>query len=362
MLDQYGEHIETLYETGSRPLTAVGGTANVVTATMAIDVTAAGLLDGLCVSITWVAANTAGVTLSINTGSAIPVVDARGLALVAGTLSNGLTSVLRYTAGQWRIISGFGADTATGGPTDQTFTATSTWTKPTNYDDDTIVLVELWGGGGAGGRGLSANANGAGGGGGGGYARGEFRIGDLPGSVSVSIGAGGVEPSGNGGNSTFGTFLTAYGGGGGSSLSGTDARGGGGGGAGSAGAQATSTIAGAGGAIGGASGTSGAVTTPGGAGDAIGIYGGGGGLRSVTAVTGRINGRAYYGGGGGGATGSNAIVQGGSSVFGGRGGDGTGAGIAGENGVAPGGGGAGTQGAVAAGNGARGQCRVRILG
>jgi hypothetical protein len=347
-LDEYGEHIETLYETGSRPLTAVGGTANVVTATMAIDVTAAGLVDGLCVSITWTQTNTSNVTLAINGGAAIPVVDARGTALVAAVITAGLTSVLRYTAGQWRIISGFGADAATGGPTDQTFTATGTWTKPSNYDDDTIVMVELWGGGGGGGRGQSGNLNVGGGGGGGGYSRQFFRIGDLPGSVSISIGAGGAaaaaagNPGSNGGNTTFGSFLTAFGGGGGGNHIST---GGGGGGAISAGAGSTPGRIG-----GGGSGT-----------DASTQWGGaGGGAGNTVAAN---NGAGAFMGGGGGANG-NAAALGGTSTFGGRGGNGPTAGVP-DNGVAPSGGGGGggpNNSALLAGNGARGQARIRILG
>lgn len=333
-LDEYAGHIETLYETGSRPLTSVGGTANAVTATMAIDLTAAGYVDGLCVSITWAAANTAGVTLAINGGAAVPVVDARGTALVTGTLAAGMVSLLRYTAGQWRIISAFGADTDTGGPTVETFTAAGTWVKPSNYDPDTMVMVEIWGGGGAGG---VASSSAASGGGGGAYNMRRFRIADLPGSVAITIGAGGVAPGGVGGTSTFGIFLSAFGGGGGVGVASGNPVGGGGGGIFAAG------------------------VTGGGAGDISGLpHSGGSGGGGSTAVS-RNGQNSAWGGGGGGSFGSWGTTSGGASVFGGAGGGSASSGAAGS-GVAPGGGGGGVAAGGTAGNGARGECRITIFG
>lgn len=357
-LDEYGEHVETLYETGSRPLTGIGGTANVVTATMAVDLTAAGFVDGLCVSITWAAANTAGVTLSINSGAAIPVLDAKGAALNAGTITAGLTSVLRYTSGSWRIISNFGAPTGGGEPTYQAFTANGTWVKPSGYDADTMVMVELWGGGGAGGGG----AWGSGGGGGGAYNRRYFRIGDLPSTVSVTIGAGGVGTAGglgsNGGNSTFGSLLSAFGGGGGGAgtINNGSINSGSGGGELAAGTQGgVNTIAATiGGALGGGDGF-GTSPTPT-SGRAKSIFGGGGGTAGGPAVVG-ISSAVYGGGGGGGWYNGLAATAGGQSAHGGSGGAG------GSNaGAAPGGGGGGGISGAAGGAGARGECRVWIMG
>jgi hypothetical protein len=356
-LDEYSGHVTTLYETGSRPLTAVGGTADAVTATMAVDLTAAGYVDGLYVSITWVADNTTNVTLAINGGAAIPVVDAAGSALTAGTVTSGLTSILRYTSGEWRIVSAPAGAGAAAGPAYQAFTTTGTWTKPSGYDDDTVVMVEAWGGGGGGGRGIGAGLGS--GGGGGGYARRYFRIADLPATVSVTIGAGGVaavalNTAGSvGGNSTFGSLLTAYGGGGGLGVSSGSLTGGGGGGELAVGAVGgTLGGTGAGGDIGGGS-SAGSISLS----SARTIYGGGaGGIATLTC------GRAVYGGGGGAGGQTGSVNPGALSVYGGNGGDGALSAGAATAGTAPagGGGGAGSSGTAAAG--ARGEVRVWIFG
>lgn len=74
----------------------------------------------------------------------------------------------------------------------QVFTANGTWNKPAGAPADAMVLIEAWGGGGSGNTHISSTAN-------------------------------------NGGASSFGTFLTAYGGGKGGAGSGDSKRGAGGG-------------------------------------------------------------------------------------------------------------------------------------
>lgn len=89
----------------------------------------------------------------------------------------------------------------------QIILSTGTWTKPTGATANTPVLVRLWAGGGGGGE--------EGGGGGGGYWEQWFKAGDLPATVAVGIGLGGTgsATSGtDGGNTTFSTYATAYGG------------------------------------------------------------------------------------------------------------------------------------------------------
>lgn len=221
----------------------------------------------------------------------------------------------------------------------QVFTGSGTWTKP---GSGTIAVIELWGAGGGG----SSNNGGsyrASGGGGGGYNRRTILLSSLGATETVTIGAGGaaVNPSANGnagGNSTFGSFLTAYGGGGGSSSGTTDQAGAGGGGQFSAGANGN-TSATLGGRPTTQSGGS-AVAGVGGDGDWGGGGGGGAGAASQSA-----GGHSIWGGGGGGSTG-------GSSVNGGAGG------AAGSNGTAPGGGGGGSNGT--SGAGAAGQCIVTV--
>lgn len=326
LLEEYSDRFKTLFDASALPLTSVGGTGNAVTATLDPPLDGGGLVDGMKFGITWGAANTAGVTLALNGGSPVAVLDSAGSALVAGALEAGLRSQIEYIGGSFRILSPVSASAAGGAARHyQVFTASGTWNKPAGIDDDAMVLVEAWAGGGGG-----SSANQGGGGGGGGYTRQWFRYGDLPSSVSVTIGAGGAVGA-NGGNTTFGALLTAFPG-----LAGASPAGGRGGSA----------------AAGGAFGAGLGATTAGNSGfPASSEFGGGGGGAGDTVSASAGNGGAALrgGGGGGGRSSGNGFVgTGGVSVFGGNGGDGNAAG------VAPGGGG----GRNAAG--ARGELRVWI--
>ena len=317
LLDNIAAHIGTLYDNAAIKLTSVGGTANAVTATLDPVLDVGGLKDGMKFTLTWAAANTGGVTLKINTGGAVAVLDKQGNALVAGAVASGLRSLIEYVGGSFRLLSAPLAGVGAGGGTRfrWLFTASGTWAKPSGLSDDTLVFAQVWAAGGGG-------QNTAGGGGGGGaYKQGWFRLGDLPSSVAVTVGAGGPAQTA-GGSSSFGTLITAYGGGSGGNASGY---GGGGGGLYATGGSGVNT------------GAAPAATDP---------WGGGGGA----AQPGRDGGAAVYGGGGGGSSGG---TSGGQSQFGGNGG--------GNNtaGSAPGGGGGGS-GSGSGGAGARGEVRIWI--
>ena len=100
---------------------------------------------------------------------------------------------------------------------EETFTANGTFTVPTGFKG--FVFVTLAGGGGAGGEDNGSLNGGAGGGGGAVFYRWPIWLDKaVDSTVSVTIGNGGSITSGDGnqgGNTSFGTFLTAYGGGGG---------------------------------------------------------------------------------------------------------------------------------------------------
>lgn len=325
VLNEYAERIGTLFDASCLPLTAVGGTADAVTATLDPPLATAGVfVDGMKFTITWGATNTAGVTLAINGGAALPVLDAAGNALIPGAIKAGLRSQIEYVGGSFRILSSQGG--AGGGSESYywAFTANGTWTKPLGLDDDRMVTIEAWGGGGAGGVGSGAR----GGGGGGGYSMRRVRAGDLPSSVAVTVGAGGLPGGSSSGNSTFGSILTAFGGANGANSA---VNGGAGGGELERGSGST------GGKIGGGGAMADAATT----------WGGAGGANADPNAAGKAGGGSVHGGGGGGGDGST-VGAGGRSLYGG---DGGAAGVAGS---APGGGG----GSKAAG--ARGEVRISI--
>lgn len=322
-LDQVSDNTKVLFDMSTIRLSAVGGTADDVTATVDPPLDGDGIVTGMKFTIQWAATNTGPMTLSVNGETPRPVLDHEGLAISPGAVTSSVYSLLVATGLNYRILSPLLAGASGAGARFyEVFTTSGTWTKPSGLDDDTMVTVEVIGGGGGGASDLTA-------GGGGGAAIGRFRIADLPTTVAVTIGAGGAVGA-IGGNTTFGTLLTGYGGGRGTSSA--SAGGGGGGGETSAGTDGVSSgtrpgrLGGGGG--GQSSGSAG--------GDAQTIYGGGGG------GYGGDGGRAVHGGGGGGTTG-------GISLFAGNGGS-TGA----ATGSAPGGGGA------VNGAGARGEVRVWI--
>lgn len=256
----------------------------------------------------------------------------------------------------------------------QTFTANGTWTKPTGAKS---VYVKVIGGGASGGG--RAGAGGGAGGGGGGCVIATFDATALTSTVAITVGAevaGVTNANGNtGNNSTFGAYLTAYGGGAG--LGTTNSGGGGGGGTFSVGLAGGGTTAGGvgGSPLGGV--TAGGVSTFGGGGGGdgsasaggvggISVYGGGGGGGANTdgAGNGGNGGSSMYGGGGGGGSAgdtSGTAGVGGVSITAGAGGNGSnGNGLNITDGVAPGGGGGGKQGVSAnvSGKGARGEIVV----
>ncbi len=221
----------------------------------------------------------------------------------------------------------------------QIFTASGTWTKPST---GTMALVRLWGAGASGGR-RSGN-NHASGGGGGAFKEEWFLLSALGATETVTVGAGGAAKAsdGNGdagGNSTFGTWLTAYGGGAGQAS--TTAQNGG------FGAGATSGSSG----IEAAAGTS---TTANAATTNSGAPGGGSGNNDGGAAV-----KGGAGGGGSSGSGSND-GNGGASELGGDGGNGSAAGAA-TAGAQPGGGGGGASGSGSSGAGGAGQCEVLVF-
>lgn len=318
-LQQYADRLGQLFNASVLPLSAVGGTGDVVTATLDPALTA-GLTPGMKFTIGWASANTGPVTLALNGGTAVPVLDPLGAALTAGALQPGQRSLIEYVAGSF-VILGSSGGAAGPDPYYAQMTASQTWTRPSGYADDTPVLLEAWGGGASGNRDSTAAVSG---GWGGSYSARRLRYADIPSSVSIVIGAGGPpRTSGNGagtsgGNTTIGSLLTAYGGGAGGQFAGESN------------------------------------AAP---------YFWDGGAAGTTTVQAKSS---VFGGGGGGAGSTNAALRVGSlSKFGGGGGNGA-DGANASAGSAPGGGGGGVTNAgsatYASGAGARGEVRIWIGG
>jgi len=331
--DNLDGHIERLYNASVLRLTSLGGTAAAITAT--VDPTLeAGLVAGMAFWWTAEDDHPAGVTIAINGEAAVDVLDSAGVGVETGDIITDTTYLLFYDGTGLRVVSASAAaaDRSTIFQID-THTASGTSTKPTDFPDDGVVLLEVWAGGGGG---ASSSASG---GGGGGYSY-RFISGiDHSTTETVTIGAGGT-PGVAGGNSSIGSLIAAFGGGYGvSSLGGGGggqrSAGGNGGGAGGSPFGGIALIV-TGNGNGGNAGGGGYQTGNGG----DGIYGGGGGGGGTSST----GGHSLYGGGGGGNTG-------GTSVFGGNGGN------SGAGGTIPGGGGGRNGGA-----GARGEARVRWIG
>ena len=284
--DNLAAHIAKLYDVSTMPLTAVGGTANAVTASLDPPLLGATQV-GMKYTIMWAATNTGAVTLSINGGSPEGVLAASGAALTAGALRIYSRALIEWTGANYRVLSQTAGAGAAAEPQYWAFTTTGTWTKPTGLDDNVMIKVAAWGAGGGG------HTAAGGGGGGGAYMFAEIRAIDLPSSVTCTVPAGGAAGA-NGAATTFGSVLTAFGG-----AKGEAAVGGAGAGShgvgdvgGGAGATAT-TLAMAPGTLWG---------------------GAGGGSQTAAYLDGA---KAVHGGAGGGGTGG----VGGNSISGGNGGD-----------------------------------------
>jgi hypothetical protein len=228
----------------------------------------------------------------------------RNLSTTNMTSTNAYISNL--VVGSCTGCGGSGADSVVRLNAVQVYTATTTWTKPSNTS---YIIVELWGGGGGGGDG-DGTTDGAGGGGGGGYAMKTFTSSSLANTTSVYVwvGAGGsvvASATGNrGGTSVFGGFLTSTGGFGG-------ARG--------ANAVALGGLGGNG--VGGdriATGTPGQnspTTAISGNGGAGGGAGGSGGLGTLSCAGAGANGNTFGGGGGGGCAAGGGGANGGAVIY-----------------------------------------------
>jgi hypothetical protein len=268
---------------------------------------------------------------SFGSSTAIPTltVNAKGLVTAAGTVGlptalatiNGLSPAnndfLQYKSGNWanRTIAQIKADLGLPASADvQIFNASGTWTKPAF---GAVTRVIAFAGGGGGGNGVvvaASTAASGGGGGGGGYARElTFSTASLGSTETITVGAGGTVGVA-GGNSSFGSWFTVYGGGFGSvGQSAAGSGGGGGGGSTAAGGNAsgaTGGIAGTrGGSVGGSANVGGATNFE--------ASGGGGGVASGSSPQSQggngplvTPGGGTGGGGGGGLTVGNVAGSG----------------------------------------------------
>jgi hypothetical protein len=189
--------------------TDTSGAANAIVATVDPPVTS--YKSGSVYSIK-IANTVTGATTADFGGGVKPVVRANGSATKANDLVAGQTALLVYDGTNLQIANFSPANIPARNT--QQFIASANFTVPA---DVYRVRARVWGGGGGGGG--SAGSGGAGsGGGGGGYAEGIVSV--TPGQIiPVTVGAAGAggisAPSNgnNGGNSSFGGYVSASGGG-----------------------------------------------------------------------------------------------------------------------------------------------------
>ena len=294
--------------------------------------------------------NTSAMTLDAGTGAVAVLRDTAydAIALTGGEVVAGNVVLAVYAT----IDSSFHLVGGVSGPNYQTFTSDGTWIKPSTTAFS-VTYVMCWAAGGGGG----AHATG-GGGGGGAFVDAWLPTSTLAATEAVTVPAGGAINT-VGGNATFGSWLTAYGGGAG--VNGAGGGGSGGGGAMGKGITGTTTTGGHGnngtangGGAGGASGSSGGYSVVGG--------GGGGGSGSVG-----VGGYSYFGGGGG-SGGNNSQASGGETIYGGGGGGGGAAHTGGTSKFGGAGGAATVAGSARGGGGGRNaaggraECRVSTFG
>lgn len=238
-----------------------------------------------------------------------------------GVYSNG---IIRSTSGGFMFPDGTTQTTAAsgGGTNIQKFTGSGTWTKPSGFDPDSRVLIQIWSGGSSGQLYPSTSLVG---GSGGGYLEVWKALWELPASGAITVGAGGAGITAAGFYSNAGGSSSAFG----------------------------FTVNGAGGTTPSGAGTPGKASVDFG----TTVFDGGVGANSGSSS---VAGNALYGGGGGG--GWNAQAAGGIGASGGNGGAGvTTTGANGTDGVIPGGGGGASYGGTTSGAGAGGQVIVIVM-
>lgn len=247
------------------------------------------------------------------------------------------------------------------------YTASSTWTKPTNAKAVTVFMFGGGGGGGGGAKGV--NVGSGGGGGGGGFSSAIFAATDLSSTENITVGSGGTFGAGktgadgggssgaNGINTSFGTKLIA--------VAGTAGSGAQTAGAGGLGNIETGTTGGAGSAGGGAGAGATAATYAaatgggGGGGNTLPSNGGPGGSKNLITQSGGIAGVTVGGSGGNGVAFSYNV--GGTGGGGGAGSNSAAGGVGGNGALYGGGGAGGGAGLTAGGNGGTGANGVVIV-
>lgn len=372
MIDEINGQLDNIYAQSFLTLTVTGGTVDDIECDVTPAMTGA-ITAGMKFAIVMPGQNTGAMTLKIGALAAVSLMNDDGAEMTAGQTTAARLEFLYFDGTVVRVANVVGKTPIF---RHVVFTANGTWTN--DLPADALVMIETWGGGAGG----STIADGSGAGAGG-YAARWMRAGDISSSVAATVALQALAGA-TGGDSSFGSYLTGYGGGKGNDWNPGSGRGGGGGGGGntSKGGGGKDGLAGVASGDGGEGG--GPMKAPGGIGEPV--TGGGAGGDGIGSPTGGSGGGASVntsnlpgngapstdggGGGGGGGTHPTGPGNGGDSIDGGGGGAGAGTGSKGgislragdggdygADGAAPSGGG-GANG----GKGARGEIRLTIMG
>lgn len=215
VLDNLDGHLTTMYNGLPLELTLTSGSEpDDLTGTLDPVLDGSGLAQGMSFWLETQVDNAGSMTLAIDGGSALALLDETGAGLLAASLVAGGRYLISFDGVAYRVVSNRASEVAGLSQLD-VFTASGTLSKPAGFPDEGLVIIEGWGGGSSGGAAPSSAPYGTGGA----YAVQYFRGSDFGATTAVTVGPGGTGipnasgPGGDpGGDTLVGSIFKAFGG------------------------------------------------------------------------------------------------------------------------------------------------------